>query len=301
MNKATDKLQLISDKIEALLNQELIPWRKDWVVGAKPQNLITGHIYKGQNPIYCAVDMMYAQYELPYFATFHQIQEMGWNIIKNSKVTWILWGGCYKKEEENEVGEIETKFYRNAKWHSVFNVSCIDDSKSEKKVSEFIKPIEKVNLEERLKNAQYFIDQQKAKIIHKQVDKAFYSPDKDTIQIPNYELFMDAAGYAATVIHELGHWTGHKNRLNRPLNNKFGSKGYAAEELVAELCAAMCCHELGINYNIEFHASYIQGWLEVVKADKEAFFKANRQAQKAASLLLKNAGIIEENPETIAA
>lgn len=35
--------------------------------------------------------------------------------------------------------------------------------------------------------------------------------------------------------HELTHWTGHKSRLDRDLKNRFVSRDYAAEELVAEL------------------------------------------------------------------
>ncbi|MBP6728813.1 MAG: DNA primase, partial [Microthrixaceae bacterium] len=35
------------------------------------------------------------------------------------------------------------------------------------------------------------------------------------------------------------HWTGHADRLNRDLTGRFGDDAYAAEELVAELGAAM--------------------------------------------------------------
>ncbi len=41
--------------------------------------------------------------------------------------------------------------------------------------------------------------------------------------------------WAATALHELGHWTGHKDRLNRDLSGRFGSGSYAQEELRAEL------------------------------------------------------------------
>jgi antirestriction protein ArdC len=40
--------------------------------------------------------------------------------------------------------------------------------------------------------------------------------------------------------HELTHWSGHKSRIDRDLKNRFGSRNYPAEELIAELGAAFC-------------------------------------------------------------
>jgi hypothetical protein len=41
------------------------------------------------------------------------------------------------------------------------------------------------------------------------------------------------------------HWTGHKSRLARNFTGQFGSKDYAAEELVAEIGAAFVGAQLG--------------------------------------------------------
>jgi antirestriction protein ArdC len=38
-----------------------------------------------------------------------------------------------------------------------------------------------------------------------------------------------------------------KSRLDRDLRNRFGERAYAAEELVAELCAAFLCAEFSID------------------------------------------------------
>jgi antirestriction protein ArdC len=50
----------------------------------------------------------------------------------------------------------------------------------------------------------------------------------------------------ATALHELGHRTGAKARLDRDLFGRFGDQSYAAEELIAELTSAFLCAELGI-------------------------------------------------------
>jgi antirestriction protein ArdC len=66
--------------------------------------------------------------------------------------------------------------------------------------------------------------------------------------------------HIAVAFHELGHWTGDQSRLDRDLRHRFGERAYAAEELVAELCAAFLCAEFSIDGDLR-HAGYIQSWM----------------------------------------
>jgi antirestriction protein ArdC len=67
-------------------------------------------------------------------------------------------------------------------------------------------------------------------------NRAFYSMAADAIQMPPFESFQAADSYYATLAHECTHWTGSKTRLDRDFGgHRFGSEGYAVEELVAEL------------------------------------------------------------------
>ena len=81
------------------------------------------------------------------------------------------------------------------------------------------------------------------------------------------------------------HATGHAKRLNRDLTNSFGSKDYAREELVAEMGSAFLCAALGIMPTVR-HADYIASWLEVLREDNRAIFRAASAATKAADWLL---------------
>jgi antirestriction protein ArdC len=65
---------------------------------------------------------------------------------------------------------------------------------------------------------------------------------------------------------------GSKNRLDRDFGgHRFGSEGYAVEELVAELGAAFLCADLELALEPrEDHASYIATWLKVLAADNRA-------------------------------
>jgi len=90
---------------------------------------------------------------------------------------------------------------------------------------------------------------------------------------------------------EHAHWTGHGSRLARDLLGPFGDASYAAEELVAELAAALLCATLSIPGRLR-HTEYLGSWLSILKADAEATFSAAAQATEAAQFL-EDAGAVE--------
>jgi antirestriction protein ArdC len=58
------------------------------------------------------------------------------------------------------------------------------------------------------------------------------------------------------------------------------------EELVAELCAAFLCADLGItDAPRPDHASYRESWLRVLNADKKAIFTVASKASEAVAFL----------------
>jgi antirestriction protein ArdC len=103
--------------------------------------------------------------------------------------------------------------------------------------------------------------------------------------VPPQRAFHAPINYYRTALHELTHATGHAKRLGRQLLNPFGSKDYAREELVAEMGSAFLCAALGIEPAVR-HADYIGSWLEVLREDSRAIFRAASQASKAAEWLL---------------
>lgn len=109
-------------------------------------------------------------------------------------------------------------------------------------------------------------------------NQAYYTPSRDSINAPNKDQFKNIAEYYCTVLHEITHSTGHISRCNRPMSGKFGSVGYALEELIAELGASALCRLLGVDYmggHIDAEQNskaYITGWLKKCKnsIDKNA-------------------------------
>jgi antirestriction protein ArdC len=103
--------------------------------------------------------------------------------------------------------------------------------------------------------------------------------------VPPQPAFFDQVNYYRTCFHELGHWTGHPSRLDRNLKSNFGTKDYAREELVAEMASAFVCAAQSITPTVR-HTDYLGSWLEVLREDSRAIFRAASLASKAADFIL---------------
>lgn len=122
-------------------------------------------------------------------------------------------------------------------------------------------------------------------------DRAFYSSNKDHVQLPFYKDFQTSQGYYSTAFHEFAHSTGHHSRLNRLVGGGMRSKAYAFEELIAEFTATFLSAEAGIMWhNNKNHAAYLKGWnraLVHLKKDNRFLMRAASEAQKAADFVLQ--------------
>ena len=115
-------------------------------------------------------------------------------------------------------------------------------------------------------------------------NQPMYVPSLDFIAMPTLGQFRNANNFYATLLHECGHWSGAERRLNRDLKHRFGTRAYAAEELIAELTAAFLCAHLGIEGELR-HAGYIADWIQLLKQDDRAIFTAASKASQAADYL----------------
>lgn len=127
--------------------------------------------------------------------------------------------------------------------------------------------------------------------VHTGGNVACYEPKTDTIRLPLLEQFDEASHFYATQAHEHIHWTGHASRLARDLSGRFGSDSYAAEELVAELGAAMWSAAAGIGAATrQDHAAYLAHWLRILRTDSRALVTVASKAQQAVDHLTTQAG-----------
>lgn len=154
-------------------------------------------------------------------------------------------------------------------------------------------PMKELDTKNKCPEMETIIAHSEAKVIHDQYsgDGRYYSPMRDEVHLPPVKQFKTMSAYYATAAHEIGHSTGHPNRLNRDMGGSFGTASYAREELVAELTSVFLSQELDIKIpqkEMTNHAEYIRGWdtkVKTLKENPEELVKVINDAQKATSYI----------------
>ena len=118
-------------------------------------------------------------------------------------------------------------------------------------------------------------------------DNAYYSISKKEIVIPEKGQFKDGESFYGNLFHEMAHSTGAEEHLNRlKPGQSFGSKEYSAEELKAEMTAALVSQRYGMMKHLkEDSAAYLKGWLENLR-EEPAFIKTILTDVKKASHMI---------------
>ena len=277
-----DPIQEFADRIVAELEKGVKPWVRPWdpekCGGPQaPFNPSTGAHYHGINVLILGMHPAAFTTGDPRFMTYQQAHEKGWQVRKAEKATTIFFTKRYQIEDEKD--EDSRKEVRVLRHYAVFHASQIDGMPA------YVPP----TLEEapwRCPEATSIILKNSGATIRTGGEKAFYAFELDFISLPPEQAFHGPPEYAATALHELGHWTGHPSRLNRDMHARFGSKAYAMEELRAELSSAFIATELGIPADIPQHASYVADWLKPLKDDKREIFRAAADAQHIVDMVL---------------
>lgn len=272
--------ETVTSKIISKLNEGAVPWRKPWTGGgALPCNAITQRAYRGINVFLLSL----APYTDHRWLTFRQVEERKGRVKAGERSTMVVF---WKHPEPAKAGDAEPARARRPPILRYFNVFNVEQCES-LGIPDPYRPEERPNARiERAEQLAVYMPNPPRLTFG---PSAWYRPTDDTVQVPPIERFKSAESYYATLYHELGHATGHADRLNRSGVTsaiKFGSGVYSQEELVAELTSAFCCAAVGLdNSLLDDAAAYIQGWLTVLKADSKALVIAAAQAQRAADFI----------------
>lgn len=169
---------------------------------------------------------------------------------------------------------------------SIYNVSQVNNLSLDKKENQQWNNIEVV--EDLLKKTG-------AKIEHTLSDFAGYDFKQDIILLPTKEQFPSEGAYYNTVLHELLHWTGHKDRLNRfPSKN---NQEYAREELVAEIGNMLLQQNLGIKAiqaNSQYRMKIKEELQEYLKNDPKEILPAVAKAQKSVDFIMQKVSLKQD-------
>lgn len=286
--KRPDLYQTVTDQIVSELEAGRLPWVQPWssdhaatAIGL-PENARTGRAYNGINVLLLWGAAIESGRRAQRWVTFKQALALGGCVRKGERGTTVVYADRFTPQAERERAANDGDEARQIaflKRYTVFNVDqCEGLPEALHDTSDPLPECETIPRAEALiaaTGADFRISG----------DRAFYAPAQDFVQVPPQPAFTQQINYYRTCLHELGHWTGHQRRLDRKLTTSFGTKDYAREELVAELCAAFTCAALQIKPTVR-HADYIGSWLEVLKEDKRAIFRAASLASKASDFLL---------------
>ncbi|MCY3846836.1 MAG: zincin-like metallopeptidase domain-containing protein [Acidobacteria bacterium] len=139
-------------------------------------------------------------------------------------------------------------------------------------------------------------------------DRAYYHMKRDEIVLPERGQFPSANHYYQTALHELGHSTGHAERMNRDtlikgIDNGFGSPEYAREELRAEISAMMTGERVGVGHDPARGAAYVEGWIQALEEDPREIRRAAADAQRISDFVLTRhrERVAERDPVAVAA
>lgn len=288
MRAAQDnRKKIVGDLIEAL-EQGTPPWNRSWSESGRACNAVSDKPYRGINSLNLEIFRMRNKLDDPRFCTFKQASDAGWTIQKGerhaAKVEFWQWTKREEQADENGVvRKVEVDLERPiVHVYPVFHASQIEGIPVlERKVHDW-DPVEK---------AERIIGESGAKIEHGG-DEAFYNVTRDYIKLPPKERFHDAHGYYSTALHELAHWTGNENRLNRPMVSfQEDSEKYAREELRAEIGSMFICAETGVQQSEEHlqnHAAYVSHFIGILKKDPNELFRASADAEKATEYVLQH-------------
>lgn len=292
---AQDLYAKVTDRIVALLEAGTVPWQKDWAQhpgDGIPCNAVTNRPYSGINVLLYWISGSQG-YSRPRYLTYKQALAAGGQVRKGEHGEKVyLFSPHNIKVKDKKTGKEEDKSIPIIREYTVFNVEQCDN------LPENIingKPAPVLQQDERIALADEFVKATGADF-REGKGKPCYVPSKDFITVPSFKNFRNKEGFYGSVFHELGHWTGHKTRLDRDLKSRFDKQAYAMEELVAELTAAFLLAEFGLNYEHN-NAAYLASWIEVLKSDKKAIISVCGKANQAAQYLRDKALVDDKQEE----
>jgi antirestriction protein ArdC len=264
--------------IEAGAAEFKMPWHHDGTSTSRPINVVSNKPYRGINTLALWAAATRRGYASGVWGTYQQWGGKGAQVRRGEHGTtvvfWKIDDRASQRQDDDDADHEAGHHRIFARAYTVFNSAQVDGYT--------LPELPILANGERIDAAERFCSNLRMDVRHGG-DRAFYTPTGDFVQMPEFQKFRDAVAYYAVLLHECGHASGAKHRLDRDLSGRFGSEAYAMEECVVELLSALICADLSLSILPRpDHASYIASWLKVLGKDTRAIFTASSKAQQAA-------------------
>lgn len=280
MAKKFDIYEEVTKRILDQLDQGIIPWHKPWTGSQE------GAYNYVSKKAYSFLNQMLLKHQDAYLS-WKQIQDLGGKVKKGAKSEMVTFWKVLPIEDKDKDGNKIEKKIPFLRYYNVFWIGDCEGIERKELQRSTLEPEQEA---ENIINLYMNSDNHPTLIRDKTSDKAYYSPIRDQVVVPEIGQFSDISEYYSVLFHELTHSTGAQSRLNRIKIGvaHFGNEEYSKEELVAEIGAASLVNIAGLETAKSFKnsASYIQGWSEALREDKKMIVEASSKAAKAVDYIL---------------
>lgn len=261
--------------IEAGAGDWRMPWHHDGAAVTRPENFSSHKRYRGVNVLALWAAAQASGYASGLWGTYRQWQAADAQVRKGERGTTVVFWKQAASSADDDRDEGDHRPGRMfARAFTVFNLAQVDGYEPA--------PVAVLPESERIAHAEAFVAALNIPITEGAYD-AHYRIDLDQIFMPPFTAFRDATAQMGTMLHECGHATGAKHRLDRNFEDRFKRDWLPIEEACAELTASFVLADLGIAHHPRpDHAAYVASWLSALKNDPRAIFTAASKAQQAA-------------------
>ena len=289
-----------ADAIIEQIRQGTAPWQKPWGPGERvlPANVDTGRSYRGGNSLHLAAVQQERGYGDVRWGTYRQIQARDGQVRKGEQGTRIL---SFQDHRKIAVNDERGRPKRDNEGKRVYRHERLPGARRP--------PVHRVQRRAGRRAARpgrrplpsrsgrctsrpsSVLEDSGVPVRHVAGDRAFYNLNNDEIVLPERGQFPSANHYYQTALHELGHSTGHPERMNREtltqgISEGFGSPAYAKEELRAEISAMMTGERVGVGHDPSRGAAYVEGWIAALEEDPREIRRAAADSQKISDFVL---------------
>ena len=292
-NSARQFAEKAAEKIIEQLKKGIAPWQRGWdkpaAADVPPFNPVTGTRYRGLNSLVLVSEASERGYGDPRWTTYRGAKKINAQVTRGEKGVTVEYWKFPSKEQEDRVREAIAAGREHEdlkiihRLYTVFNAEQIEGMPS------LETELKKMNQWEACERAERLLQASGANIQHRGGNRAFYRRSEDLIVLPKQDQFHSPEAYYSTALHELGHWTGHKSRLDREelMQGGFGSPEYAKEELRAEMTSVTVNGMLRLPHDPDSHASYVGSWIKTLQDNPNELRYAARDAGRMADYILQ--------------
>lgn len=328
--KKNEEFKNIMEEAKKIFIQKLeegsAPWQKPWKP-TPPINFTNKNYYSGHNALLLSLfgnieaELHNRTFD-PRFCTPQAAFKNNWKFDKENGRKYCVYYKAPKlvplKEKEIEEIDLEKhkvwvdaektipgKIIFVSKHHLLYNVSDLSGEDIPDFTETFNIPENGYETWNKGQEIENLLEALNIKVKHGGT-KAYYSPMLDIISMPEKRTFASEEAYYGTLLHEVCHWTGNSERLNRKELQNYSSsrESRAKEEVIAEMSSyILCCHfgvhDIRSDEDRNASLAYTQSWLRSFSPEEKisAYDEAVKETNKIFNFISKHLDMKEELEE----